>query len=423
MQQGTTALIEQLFGQIPVRKKFLSNLSKERKLIQDIILRLALANPHVGFTLKDGNKLLIDVPTEQNLESRIHYLFDGSIADQILPIFFNHPVFNVAGFIGKPQLARQHAKHQHLFINKRIISLPIISTVVKKAYGSLLKPGYSPWFTIHLTLPNNIFDANVHPRKETVAFLDESQVIQIITTAVVETLSKADLSFEYQPTPATPLQFQDRSSPLPELHATLKQQVTPWSVTLLNKNNVLQIDNTYLLFPDDDGYTVIDQHAAHERILFEQFAAAYNGQDSGKTISLEPAFILNLSPQEDARWLEHTEVLRGIGFAWQEFGPHSYSISEVPSLLGHHDLDEVIPDVLDDISQNIPLTISNQSHRTLAYLACRSAIMAGDPLGTDEAIRLIEKLQATPRNATCPHGRPTRIHFSKEKLEKLFGRR
>ena len=423
MQEGTTIVVEQLFGQIPVRKKFLNNLSKERRMIQDIVLGLALANPKVGFTLKDGKKLLLEVPAEQNLSTRIQYLFDGSISEQLLPISFEHSLFKVDGFIGKPQLARQHAKHQHLFINKRSISFPIITTVIKKAYGSLLKPGFSPWFVIQLTLPNTVFDANVHPRKETVAFLDESQVIQLINRSVVETLSTADLSFEYQPVPVPALQLQDRSTPLPELHATLKQQVLPWSVKALNKNKVLQIDNTYLLFPEADGYTIIDQHAAHERILFEQFAAAYSGEDSHKTISLEPAFILNFTPEEDSRWQEHAQVLRGIGFKWEEFGPNSYSITKVPSLLGHHDLDEVIPQVLDDISANIPLTISNQSHRTLAYLACRSAIMAGDPLGTDEAIRLIEKLQATPRNATCPHGRPTRIYFSKEKLEKLFGRR
>jgi DNA mismatch repair protein MutL len=423
MQQGTTIIVEQLFGHTPVRKKFLNNLSKERRLIQDIVLRLALANPAVGFSLKDGKKALLDVPSGQDLTSRIDYLFDTKIGNQLLPISFDQPTFKIHGFIGKPQLAKQHAKHQHVFVNKRSISFPIISTVIKKAYGSLLKPGFSPWFVLHLEMPATIFDANVHPRKETVAFLNESQVIQLVNASVVETLSSADLSFEYQPTAPPPMQLQDRSTPLPELHAELKQQVTPWTVKALNKNKVLQIDNTYLIFPEENGYTVIDQHAAHERILFEQFAAVYNGENENKTIPIEPAFILNLTPEEDSRWQEQTDTLQEIGFKWETFGPNSYSITQVPSLLGHHDLDEVIPQVLDDISANLPLTISNQSHRTLAYLACRSAVMAGDPLGTDEAIRLIEKLQQTPRNATCPHGRPTRIHFSKDKLEKIFNRR
>jgi DNA mismatch repair protein MutL len=429
MAKGTTVLVERLFEHVPVRKKFLTNLQKERRLILEVVTQQALSSPQTGFILKDGAKLLLDLPPKQDLHTRLGYLYDQETLEQLVPIHFSHPSIKMSGYIGTPQLARKHAKHNYFFLNQRVVSFPILGTVIKKAYGSLLQPCFSPWFLLHLEMPSTLFDANIHPRKETVAFLDESQIIALINRAIVETLSAQDLSWQFQPktTPQTPsfssVQLRDKHTPLPLLHQTLRQEITPWTVKELNANEVLQIQNTYLIFSEDDGFTMVDQHAAHERILYEQFKAAFEQHTTQHLSSpLEPPFILNLSTEEDLAWQEHANTLHTIGFSWDSFGPHSYAIHQVPSMLANHDLDHVIPHVLDDLIANVPVALTNQTHRTLAYLACRSAVMAGDPLSVEEAKRLLFQLSQTTNNATCPHGRPTRIHMSKQKLEKLFGR-
>lgn len=431
MTPGTTVLVEDLFKHVPVRKKFLTNLQKERRLIVDVVSHQALSNPEVGFQLRDGLKTLLDLPRGQDLTNRLAYLIGPDILDHLVPISFNHSYLSLTGYIGTPQLARKHSKNQYFFLNHRVITYPLLSTVIKRAYGSLLQPGFSPWFLLDLKMPSGIYDANIHPRKETVAFLDESQIITLINRSIVETLSSQDLSWRFQPpktekktTTSYGFQRQTKQSPLQEIHQTLRQEITPWSVTEINQTKVMQIDNTYLLYAENDGYTMVDQHAAHERILYEQFKAAFEQHSSDQVGSaLEPPHILNLSIEEDTAWQEQATTLMQIGFAWESFGPQSYALTQIPSNLHNHDLDLVIPHLLDDLIAQVPIGLTNQAHRTLAYLACRSAVMAGDPLSEVEAQRLISQLSQTKNNATCPHGRPTRIHFGKDKLEKLFGRR
>jgi DNA mismatch repair protein MutL len=429
MTTGTTVVVENLFQHVPVRKKFLTNLQKERRLIMDVVSHQALSNPEVGFQLRDGLKTLIDLPRGQDLSNRLTYLLEPDILDHLVPVNFHHTYLSLTGYIGTPQLARKHGKHQYFFLNHRVVSYPLINTVMKKAYGSLLQPGFSPWFLLNIKLPSGLYDANIHPRKETVAFLDESQVITLINQIVVETLSNQDLSWQFQPptsnkTDRLPFTRPDRQTPLTEVHQALRQNIAPWSVKELNTTPVMQIDNTYLIYPDQDGYTMVDQHAAHERILYEQFKEAFEHQPTDQTsVPVEPPHVLNLSAEEDLAWQEQAETLRQIGFNWELFGPNSYAINQIPSTLHQHDLDLVIPHLLDDLIAQVPIGLTNQAHRTLAYLACRSAVMAGDPLSETEAQRLITQLSQTKNNATCPHGRPTRIHFGKDKLEKLFGRR
>lgn len=430
MTNGTTVLVEDLFKHVPVRKKFLTNLQKERRLIMDVVSHQAMSNPEVGFQLRDGLKTLIDLPKSQDLANRLAYLIEPNILEQIVPIHFQHSYFSLTGYIGTPQLARKHGKNQYFFLNHRVVSYPLINTVMKKAYGSLLQPGFFPWFLLNLNLPSGLFDANIHPRKESVAFLDESQIITLINQSVVETLSSQDLSWQFQPpnqsknSSYSGFQRPDKQSPLNEIHQTLRQEITPWSLKELNDTKVMQIENTYLLYADTDGYTMIDQHAAHERILYEQFKDAFEHQSDDQMGSpIEPPHILNLSAEEDLAWQDQAQTLKQIGFDWESFGPQSYAIRQIPNTLHDHDLDTVIPHLLDDLIAQVPIGLTNQAHRTLAYLACRSAVMAGDPLSETESQRLISQLSQTKNNATCPHGRPTRIHFGKEKLEKLFGRR
>lgn len=433
MNSGTLVQVERLFTNVPVRRKFLTNLQREKRHIVEVVTNHALARPDVQFTLREGNKLLLDLPS-QSLAQRIAQLFGTETSKLILPITYKHSFVSISGFIGKPQLGRKYNRYQYLSLNKRPVYHAQISSTLKKAFGSLLSPGSTPWFVVQIELPSSVFDVNVHPRKEAVSFLDESQVISLLNKAVVRTLSELDSGYRYDPAPSSvSLKFRDRRTPLPVQHKLLKKAVVPWSPKPSDTSEVLQVASTYLVFRDDDGMHIIDQHAAHERILYEQFKREFESQNADtddessqlrpRSVELQPSYILNLDENEASAWQECEQTLKQLGFDWSEFGPNSYAINRIPKQLENHDLDQVIPDVLDDLVSNAPLQLSNDSHRTLAYLACRSAIMAGDPLSTEEASNLIKQLSQTINNSTCPHGRPTKISFDISTIEKLFNRR
>jgi DNA mismatch repair protein MutL len=422
---GTTVLVKDLFNKIPVRKKFLSKKQTESRLIADIVTQQAISNPKISFNLRHNQRQIISTPADQNLQQRITSLFNLTTAEQLLPISFEHSFISITGFIGTPQLARKQLRHQYLTLNGRPVSHTILAGVIKKAYGSLLEPAMVPWFAIQVTLPSSVFDVNVHPRKEKVAFMDEAQVISLINKAVVASLSKYNSGYRYQvPGNAdTSLSFHDKQTPLPALHHQLKSAIAPWSVKKLEgADQIQQIANTYLVIPDEDNFSVIDQHAAHERILFEQFKEAFKNQNNIKSLELTTSHLLDLTASDQLLWDENNHSLEKIGFQWESFGGSLVKITHIPPQLKDHKLAEIMPRLLDDIATGQPLELTTQTHQTLAYLACRSAIMAGDKLTQDERQNLIIELAKTTNNSTCPHGRPTRISFSKQQLDKLFHR-
>lgn len=427
---GTTITVDGLFDQIPVRKKFLQSKNAELQTLSQVVTQLSLAHPQVAFSLQSDGKHLMSLPTGQTLKERIASLFGTDVIDETIPVSYHHSFIKISGFLGKSSLARKNA-YQHLSLNNRSISHRQISKAVKNVYGSLLSDGHSPWFVLHLTLPPNVFDINIHPRKETAAFLNESELITLFNQVLVDTLS--DYLAEKKRVPSTALLnsdvlYNDKHVPLPELHSHLKESIQPWSPKHVPpETHILQIDNTYLLVPQRGSFTIIDQHAAHERILFEQFKAAFQNSlrdEDGiaRVQQLEEPFLLELPAGEVFLWTEHGDELTKIGFEWELFSQQTIKISAIPNQLNEHDLGEVLPNMLADISAGRKLSITDQQQHTLAYLACRSAIMAGDPLTQDERRNLIQELAATENAATCPHGRPTYLEYSQEKLAKLFKR-
>lgn len=425
MNYGTTVIVDHLFKHVPVRKKFLNNLHKERRLIIDVVTRLAIANPHVSFTLTGENKPIFNLAACGNMRDRINLIFDENITQHLIGVNYHHSFFDMEGMIGNNQIARRDNRHQYLFLNNRPINHQTIARIIKRAYGSLLESEDMPWFALNISLPSNIYDINVHPRKETVDFMDEIQVIKLVTDVIVDALTEIR---SVKPSLPPFLNSNDdyaldKSTPLPELHQQLKAEVKPWSLKSAHQLEVLQVLNTYLVVKSEDGIKVFDQHAMHERILFEQFKNELLKSIDKIQTELESPITLNLNPSEKTLLTEHSQDLNKIGFNWIEFGPDSIQITSIPKHLENHNIAEILPKVLDDIAMGLPLNLSSETEKTLCYLACRSAVMAGEALSADEIYNLLQKWSETENNLSCPHGRPTVRDFSQEELEKMFERR
>lgn len=423
MSIGTQVLVEQLFAKLPARRKFLKSALHERKAILDTITQLSIAATNVAFTVTEQEKTLFYVPAEQSLVERLTYLFGEEFSQQLWPFQYQDTLLKVHGVLGSPQLARRGKPTQHVIVNRRPVSLPSLGTVVREAYGSSVEPKAAPSFILFLDIDPAQIDVNVHPRKETLQWQDESAVFQQLRTALGQ-----HFQVQYQPpSNSPPLKVHDSGrQTLPELHSTLKSSAPTWYHALATKERtILQVHNTYLISETAEGLIIVDQHAAHERVLYNQFLELFHQQLQDRTVAeLQPPMVIHLSPSFSNLLTANLETFTAIGCQIEPFGDQSFLIRTLPELLKEHHPQNVIESVLEDIANDVPLNgIDQLAHRTLAYLACRSAVKAGDPITQDQAQVLLEKLQHTSYAFSCPHGRPTIQTFSWHEVEKWFKRK
>lgn len=431
MTPGTQVLVEQIFAKIPARRKFLKSALQERRSILDTVTRLAISVPEVGISVTEENKLLFSAPAEQTLAERLRYIFGEEFANQLWPFEYQTPGVSLMGVLGSPQLARRSQPYQFVIVNRRPVTSPVLITAVREAYGSSLEPKSAPAFVLFLQINPAEVDVNVHPRKETVQWQKESDVIHQVRTTL-----QNHLNVQYQPVESEPLVVRDSTSEapftpfvaktLPQLHTTLKSSAPQWYQALASREQtILQIHDTYLLTETEQGLMIIDQHAAHERVLYQQFLELFHQQLGQKmTFELSPPKVIHLSPAASALLEEHLETFANIGCQIEPFGDQTFAVRTVPELLKEHNPQKVIESVLEDIQNDVALIgVDQLAHRTLAYLACRSAVKAGDPLTQDQAKVLLEKLQETSFAFSCPHGRPTIRTYTWGEIEKWFARK
>lgn len=424
---GTIVTVDSLFHSVPARKRFLKSEKTEFRHITEIIMYYALMYPHVHFILTHNKKTVFDLPKKADILERIKLLLGITLFENLIPFHFNDSYITLQGFLGKPQIASKLGQKQYIFVNNRYVVDKMISLAVKEAYGSLLPAVNTPVFILHLLLPHEVVDVNVHPRKEQVSFINSRIIFDAIKQAVTQTLAEHNLTFNLaqfkQEISAKKAETQSFSGML------LKETVLPWNRNvfgdILEKSSMLQIHNTYILTLTQDGMILIDQHAAHERILYEQFIKAFEKQRKRKEIyQLEKPLTLHLSLSEVQVFEEYSEVFTQLGFEIEHFQGTSFVIRSAPVLFKGRNIEKVIRDMLDDLTTDMGLkTVDTKSQRMLAFLSCRSAVMAGEPLTKKVWKDLLEKLQKTENNATCPHGRPTKIAITLNELHTLFKRK
>jgi DNA mismatch repair protein MutL len=453
--QGTTIIVKDLFYNIPARKKFLKSTRTELKHIKEFVNAQAIAKPEVGFVLKHNQKELLNLPEEQSFKQRITSALDLSM-ENYQPVDISAQYFDLKGYIGLPEVARKRQKNQYLFVNNRYLTNKTITGAVYKAYQNILPRGINPPFILKLTIREDLIDVNVHPRKEEVKFVNPSTVFssihQAVKSALSEAAEQAAVSFQtaadqqrQKPTPTSTSQPKTKKiiggrqgkifqAPKQPTIAEKKAFTTHFLQDIDNYNPpqeqpVLQVANLYLIVPQQDGILIYDQHAAEEKVLFEEFKKKYQSQRSEnkqQKLLFKESFALD---QEDRQLLKkHQQTLEKIGFKFA-VKETKVLISAVPVVLQNKDFQQIIKEFLDDLQTNqehqLPkdIGLSKQAAEALHFLACRSAVKQGDKLSLEKRKQLIKKLSSLEeKGLTCPHGRPTRIKLSLKKLNKMFKR-
>lgn len=415
MPIGTSILVEQLFSSLPGRKKFLKSISAELRQSVDVVNRFALAYSHIRFVLSHGKKTLIDYPQTASSADRIDSVVTSDTSSFFIPITKNESYIKLHGFVAKPQLNATTQHKQYLFVNARDVTDKRIAMAVKEAYGTMLESTAYPLFVLFITLPYEMVDVNVHPRKEQVQFVDNKFVSQTVKQMVRELLEEHNLTFEN-------LSWKRAGVGLANSYAgkVLKKTVLDAeSFSGDQKVTFLQFFKQYIVVCSKTDLFLVDQHAAHERILFEKLKMEFIKQ-KGSNISyrLPTPVTLTLTAASHLVLEAYVDLLTNMGFKFQKA-----SITHVPLLFQDRDPLELMTQLLDDLSINDSMkSIDNASEEMLAFLACRAAVKAGDVLTNEQMKTILIDLGITPNSATCPHGRPTRIAMSIDQLNTMFKR-
>ncbi len=467
---GTSILVRNLFFNVPVRLKFLRSASSEAGQIGHVMEQFALGHPGVCFRFLNEDRRVLETPGSGELRDAVRQVYGSAIADAMIAVDATSETAQVQirGLISRPDQTRATRTGLSFFVNRRRINNPSLSYAVEEAYQPELSAGRHPIVVLHLELPPGTVDCNVHPTKAEVRLANDRAVHSAVYKAVRDALLEVaplpsvgalrtpsawpsgDDWFETAlavppPAPsAVPIVFgqHDLSPPGPSAAAPgagvtssavgpilarsqraespIDQtgQEGPFRPTLLRA--VGQVQNTYIVAEGPSGVYFIDQHTAHERVLYEEILALRQRPGAPAQALLTPV-VVRLNAKQRGILAERGESLRQLGFEFEEFGPDAFVLRAVPPTLTRADLDQILRDAADALTGDADAP--DGSDRLVATLACHSAVRAGDPLTPEEIAVLLAKLEQTDVNRYCPHGRPVVVHLPTAQLERDFKRR
>jgi DNA mismatch repair protein MutL len=422
--RGTVVTVRHLFFNTPARRKFLKSPAREFSLIVDALQRLALVHPGVGFRLTHEGDEVARYPAGTPTE-RAAAILGEDVMRQALATSHTVNGVIVHGWLGRPELARGTRRQQYLSVNRRPIHNRMLAAAIEQACEQIIPAGRYPVYALSLDLPRDAVDVNVHPRKLEVRFDDDHRVFTALSRAVRETLRSAQLL-----RPATV-----PASAVPVLSGALPLESTPATATEIREAEVTtqgrlpamrllgQLHRTYLLAQGETGLIVIDQHAAHERVLYERILAVRRREAPTAQALVTPR-PLSLSPGEFTLYENHADVLRVLGFDLEPFGEHTVLMRSVPQRAVAGSAEDLLRDLLAQAADDLRLGAADTLlERLTITTACRSAVRAGDLLSAEQMVRLLRDLAATEDPFTCFHGRPTMVTLPLEQVERWFLRR
>ena len=450
---GTTIRVEDLFFNTPARKKFLKTNNTESGRINEFIIKLAISHPEIAFKLINNNKSSLATPGRGDLKETLQSLYGASVGQSLLPLEFEDEDIKLWGFVSKPSAIRSSRSWQTFIVNGRIIASRAIAKAIDNAYHALIpKSGY-PLIALNIEVPQHTIDVNVHPQKTEMKFEDESRIFKAVYKAVLDAVrpkgqvgqlcqlaAQADhvqqhvekglqeLNFG-QPVMNFPLREEKPAMTWQEGTTALAQDKSVKSVqSVVDEEEKLptagmipigQVDDTYIIAQDEDSLYIVDQHAAHERVLFDRFSAQAEHIPSQQLLV---HLILDFSTHESQIIEENLELLAGLGFGLEPSGPNQFRLMEVPADVPSSQAEEFIREVLASMEELHRPTAAELRQAVLATTACKAAIKAGFKLNYRQMEILLQELNDTAMPYTCPHGRPTIIKFSSDELAKMFKR-
>ena len=446
LPQGTQVTVEDLFYNVPARLKFLKTDSTERRHIEALVTRYALAYPEVRWELLVDGKASIQTSGNGDQREVLSSLYGVEIAKELLGVSFEEDDIHVHGFISPVSLTRSNRREITVFVNGRWVKDPSVTAAILKAYHTLLMVGRYPIVVLFLEMPPETVDVNVHPAKAEVRFRQGN----LVFTRTQRAVRRALLAYSPVPDLRPQLWGAHREHERREVDLALGMAadirstqggfgLTDQSETLDHSKisvhtGTLDLDHlpilrligqvaaTYLVAEGPDGLYLIDQHAAHERVLFEQLMAQQSQKQVPAQSLLEPVTVT--LPPEKSRLLEdQLPVLDKLGFDVEPFGPNTFSVRAIPALIVGGDPEAALNVLVEDFEEDeTPLQSAKEAMIT-ARICKRMAVKGGQILSPDEQKALIQGLERCQSPRTCPHGRPTMIHLSADLLERQFGRR
>jgi DNA mismatch repair protein MutL len=445
---GTVVEVRNLFFNTPARRKFLRGTATEFGHIGQTVLRLAIPFPNISFRVLHNGRQTLDLPVT-NPQDRLLAAWPSEFRQRPLPIDQRIGDLWLRGIVGQPEMARPTPVHQFLYVNNRYIRDRFLGHALREAFRGLTEPGRHPAAVLLLSIPPGEVDVNVHPTKSEVRFRDGGRLHSIFHGAVRERLIASDLTPAALPTPvdvrdeqrqhlqqklaeffssvpeqaALPSTFVSQSAPISAMPAPMPPIEAPSGAPLpAPRVPAIQLHNSYLVVESNDGLLIIDQHALHERILYEDLLARVSSGPLESQRLLIPA-VLPASPAQIELLEQVRPLLARLGIEAESFGPASLAIQAFPSFLERLDPAIFVAELLERGQQELlDLTQEELLHEILDMMSCKAAVKAGDPLSPTEIQALLDRRQLIERSSNCPHGRPTMLRMTLRDLEKQFKR-
>ncbi|MAR29696.1 MAG: hypothetical protein CMG24_02010 [Candidatus Marinimicrobia bacterium] len=441
--KGTSIEVSNLFYNIPARKKFLKTVNTEKRKIIKLVKEYSIANPNIAFTFYSDDKEILKL-TSSDLKNRIIDIYGSSISNNIISIQNTKDAYEIYGYIGNLNTVKKSKGNQYIYINGRSVTSRLLSSAAFSAYQSLVSRGEFPFFAIFINMPNELLDVNVHPAKYEVRFSNEWQLYHLIKSSFSESLKDVmnviPSMYNKDVKPKDNIIYaENRELPFPPTSSSSPSSFTPTSeqvdiekvndrlksLPTPNSDNegkiIWQIHNKYLITEINSGIVIIDQHVAHERILYEQAKAAIDGRGLPSQKLLFPETI-KFSSEEYLLLPDIIPYLSKIGFEIREFGQDTIIVEGIPSDMEVGKEINVIKEIIEKYSHSKEINSSFIEYMTSTY-ACKASVKAGDKLSPHERRFLVDKLFATEHPYFCPHGRPVIINLSIDELDKRFERK
>jgi DNA mismatch repair protein MutL len=440
-QHGTRAEVRELFYATPARLKFLKSTRSEDLAITDIVKRLAMARPDIGFTLTLDGRKAIDLPAEPDLMDgrlpRLARIMGRDFGDNAARVEAGREGVTLSGYAGLPTYNRANAAMQFLFVNGRPVRDKLLVGAVRGAYADFLARDRHPALALFLDCDPSFVDVNVHPAKTEVRFRDAGLVRGLIVGALKHALSDAGhrasttvassalAAFQRQAPSYAPSSFGLREAPaMFETPMSVRMEEPPGEAAPETPLGVAraQLHETYVVAQTADGIVIVDQHAAHERLVYERMKKALANGGVTRQPLLIPE-VVDLNPSEVTRVVARAGELAELGLVIEAFGPDAVVVREVPALLGKLDVKGLVRDLADEIAESgNALSLKERLEEVSGTLACHMSVRAGRRLNAEEMNALLREMEATPHSGQCNHGRPTYVELKLADIEKLFGR-
>ncbi len=456
---GTQITVTEIFANVPARRKFLKTEATEQSACLDAVTRLSLAHPDVRFVVTADGREAFTAPAVNDVSERVFRIMGSDFTGHCLTINGQRENVRLKGFISAPEFTKSNSRGIYLFVNSRFVRDNSITHAVLAAYRQVIEPRRYPAAVLFLDLPGEGVDINVHPAKLEVRFRNSREIYDLISKTVAQHLAEAKTS---PATYAYRLAASDKSSASPGLRkpqdsyfvadrprdvysrrnlersihddlfargknppdipGRIEDVSCAEKITFGNRTYLGQFADTYLVFGGSDGMMLVDQHAAHERIILERLKAS-----SMKKAVSQPLLIpevVSMTPAQVTLFEDAIAMLSDIGLELEIFGRDTVVVKAMPVSAKHVSAGDIISDIADQLGdgQASP-SLVERKEKILASLACRAAIKANATLSPEEVEALCRDLEATPFNATCPHGRPISVQFPLSEIERMFKRK